>query len=60
MTTYYDSYKTPIKLNFENSNKKVAPISPCLHSEPISKELINDLDSYMSAYFKAENEEENV
>lgn len=54
MTTYYDSFKTPIKLNFENKNKHTAPISPNLHSEPITKEMINDLDSYMSAYFKTD------
>ncbi|MBO7672415.1 hypothetical protein J6S88_03290 [bacterium] len=53
MTTYYDSYKTPIKLNFENAHKKIAPISPNMYPEPITKEMINDLDSYLgTAYFK--------
>ncbi len=52
MTTYYESYKTPIKLNFENSNKRTAPISPYLHSEAITLEDINDLSTLLEAYFK--------
>jgi len=59
MTTYFDSYKTPIKLNFENKNKRTAPISPNLNSEPITKEMINDLDSYIdTAYFKTNGEQD--
>lgn len=57
MTTYYESYKTPLKLNFSNKNKSTAPTRPNLNSEPITLEMINNLDSYMSAYFKPNDEE---
>jgi hypothetical protein len=58
MTTYYESFKTPLKLNFENKNKRTAKISPNMHSKPITKKMINDLDSYMSAYFKPDDEDD--
>ena len=42
VTNFYESYKTDLKLNFKNSNKKTAPIAPNLCTERITKKLIND------------------
>ena len=41
MTNFYESYKTDLKLNFENSHKSTRLFAPNLCSEPVTKKMIN-------------------
>lgn len=41
LTNFYQTFKTDIKLNFKNKDKKTAPIEPNLSNEHITKDLIN-------------------
>lgn len=43
ITTFFSTYPTELKLNFENKNKKTAPISPSLQEDlVIRKNVINN------------------
>lgn len=43
LTTYWSTYPTELKLNFENKNKKTAPINPALQEDlVIKKNVINN------------------
>ena len=56
LTNYYETYMTDLQLNFENKNKQTASLNPFMNTEHITKEMINDLDSYvMGAYFKPDD-----
>lgn len=41
LTNFFKTFKTDIKLNFKNKDKKTAPIEPNLSDEHITKSLIN-------------------
>ncbi len=44
LTTYHVSFPTEIKLNFENKDKKTAPIAPLLQQDlPFRKSVINNV-----------------
>lgn len=48
LTNYYETYKTDLKLNFKNKNKKTPPINPSLTSDPVTKEHIEAWEEYFS------------
>ena len=42
-TNFRETYKTDLKLNFKNKDKKTAPIKPTLNANPITKEFIKNI-----------------